>query len=81
MLDVDLIEHALASQGLEVSLRTTLKAFPGGMHWHLRLPGHKGTLELTLHEGRLWFKVAQNRRADWMLEAIERFRVGINSVR
>lgn len=62
------IDTTLAAAGLEIALRGGLKKFPGCTHWHARLPGHSGTLEITLwpQERRAWFTVQNGRRAAWI---------------
>ncbi len=66
------IEAAFEEARLEVSLKGTLRAYPGCHYWHLKQPRRPGTLELTWwpETGRLWFKIAENRRADWMESAM-----------
>jgi hypothetical protein len=76
------IERAAAAEGLDVGERMTLRTFPGSIHWHLRRPGGKGVLELTYwpSQGRLWFAVHANRRANWIAPAIERLRARLEQV-
>jgi hypothetical protein len=68
---VALIEHAARASGLLVS-RRALRSYPGSIHWHLKRPGARGTLELTYwpRTGRLWFAIHANRRADWIAAAV-----------
>ena len=72
------IERAAAAEGLDPGERKTLRAFPGSIHWHLRRPGTAGVLELTYWpgQGRLWFDVHDNRRAEWIAPALEQLRAG-----
>jgi hypothetical protein len=67
-----LIERAVAEAGFQIS-QFELRGYPGAAHWHLRRRGVKGTLELTYwpRAGRLWFAVHTNRRADWIMPAID----------
>jgi hypothetical protein len=67
-----LIERAIAEAGLLAS-RLALRSYPGATHWHLRLRGAKGTLELTYwpSSGRLRFAVHANRRAEWITPATQ----------
>jgi hypothetical protein len=44
---VPVIERAIVDLGLIVSLRGSLKSFPGCKHWHLQRGGYCGTLEIT----------------------------------
>jgi hypothetical protein len=76
------VERAVAAQGLAVGERMTLRSFPGSIHWHIRRPGSKGVLELTYwpNQGRLWFAVHANRRANWIPTAIERLRADLQQV-
>ena len=65
---VRMIEHICIAHGLTCILKGTLAGYPGCAHWHFRMGRQKGILEITWWEmeGRLWFKVAQNRRGDWI---------------
>lgn len=51
----------------------TLKSYPGSMHFHLRKPKERGTLELTWWPAkrRFWVSVHANRRAPWQEAVIE----------
>lgn|ERR1017187_5509185 len=66
------IDATLAAVGLQVSLRGTLKKFPGCMHWHARKAGQSGTLELTLwpQQHRVWMTIQSGRAAEWITEKL-----------
>ena len=66
------IDATLAAVGLQVSLRGTLKKFPGCTHWHAKSPGQSGTLELTLwpQQHRAWISIQSGRAADWITEKL-----------
>jgi hypothetical protein len=72
---IDVIEKAISDANLDVTLRGTLRQYPNCHHWHLKKTDAPGTLELTWWPDcqRVWFKIASNRRADWMDGAIEAF--------
>lgn len=73
--DVEETVEALAADlGLTVTLKGTLRAYPGCVHWHFKRQG-PGTLEATWHQdsGRLWLKVAANRSAPWIEDVIVAF--------
>src|SRR5262245_16202492 len=76
-----LIERAVSDAGL-LAERLELRSYPGATHWHIRRPGAKGTLELTYwpREGRLWFAIHANRRAEWIAPAIGDLRARIMQV-
>jgi hypothetical protein len=69
---VMLIEHTCIAHGLTCILKGTLASYPGSAHWHFKKGRLKGILEITWWEleRRLWFKVAQNRRGEWMEDSI-----------
>jgi len=78
------IDQAIADVGLNVTLRTSLRKFPGSVHWHVKHGRESGTLEITFWplERRAWFTIQSGRRADWieqqqnlLLQAIRR-RIG-----
>ncbi|MCU0490262.1 MAG: hypothetical protein MUD01_01545 [Chloroflexaceae bacterium] len=39
----ELVEAACESEGLTLTLRTTLAAYPGCMHWHYKRGAERGT--------------------------------------
>jgi hypothetical protein len=67
------IDKALAQVGLQISLRDTLKKFPGCVHWHAKNGREVGTMEITLwpQEQRAWFTVQDGRKADWIGDKME----------
>lgn len=75
------VEKAAASEELIQTLKGTLAKYPGCVHWHFQKGKERGTLEITWwpKEKRLWFKVAANRRAAWIDEAIPRLKQSIES--
>lgn len=69
-----IIEEAVAESGLQVSLRGSLKKFPGCIHWHLKKGRTPGTLEITWwpQQRRAWFTVQSGRTAPWITGEIAR---------
>ncbi len=69
------VEDCAERLGLSIQ-RGTLRSYPGCVHWHFKQPRESGTLEATWWPKgrRLWLKIASNRQADWIAEAVERFR-------
>ena len=71
VLELDLkvtADQALAEcreRGLVVQSERALAARPGSHHWHLRIPGRTGTLELNEWETRVWVKVHPMRDGGW----------------
>lgn len=70
------VEACAERLGLVLS-RMTLRSYPGCTHWHFKRAGVSGTLEATWwpKTGRLWLKIARNRQAEWMQEAIAVFKI------
>jgi hypothetical protein len=64
------IESAIAHLNLRVTLRGSLKKFPGCVHWHVKNGRETGTLEITLWPAkrRAWFTVQGGRRGAWIEE-------------
>ena len=52
-------------RGLVVRSERELARQPGSRHWHLRIPGRKGTLELSETHDRVWLKVHPLRDGGW----------------
>lgn len=73
------IEDAIQKANLTVTLRGTLRQYPGCHHWHLKQGRETGTLELTWwpEKQKLWFKIASNRRGEWMEPAISTIRASL----
>lgn len=66
------IDAAIAAAGLAVTLRASLKKFPGCVHWHVRRGREPGTLEITYwpQEHRAWFTIRDGRQAEWIDEQV-----------
>jgi hypothetical protein len=62
------VEATVVALGLLVTMKGTLKAYPGCTHWHCKLGREPGTLEITLwpKAGRVWLTIHPGRRAAWM---------------
>ncbi|HEX9840420.1 MAG TPA: hypothetical protein VGA72_13805 [Anaerolineales bacterium] len=69
---VRVVEHICVANGLTCTMKGTLAGYPGCVHWHFRKGKQKGLLEITWWEleRRLWFKVAQNRKGEWIEDGI-----------
>jgi hypothetical protein len=61
----DAFEGKLLELGLTFE-RIQLKTKPNAIHWHIRKPGEKGTLEATFESGMVSLYVRANRAAGWM---------------
>jgi hypothetical protein len=66
------IVRAIGELSLIVTMRETLKKFPGSIHWHIKNGRERGTLEITYwpEEHRAWFTIQDGRKADWIEEKI-----------
>ena len=51
--------------GLVVVSQRELAGRAGSKHWHLRIPGRAGTLELSEWQGMAWVKVHPMREGTW----------------
>lgn len=69
VLDVELTAKqaldACRRRGLVVQSKRQLAGRPGSSHWHLRIPGRPGTLELNEWQGKVWVKVHPMRDGGW----------------
>ena len=74
-----IVEAECARAGLRLTLKGTLAAYPGCVHWHFKRGLERGALEITFWktEQRLWFKAAAGRTARWMDEALPKLRRAI----
>ncbi len=66
------IEKACTDGGLTLTLKDTLKQYPGCTHWHFKRGQERGTLEITLWPlgRRAWFKVSPSRTGEWIEPAL-----------
>src|SRR5688572_17774749 len=71
---VQAIETCCSVQGLQITLKGTLKQYPDCIHWHLKNATQRGTLEITFWpaEHHVWFKVNASRSAEWIADAAAR---------
>ena len=54
-----------ARRGLVVRTERELAGRTGSHHWHLRVPGRPGTLELNAWQNRVWVNVHPLRDGGW----------------
>ena len=68
-LSVDLSAEQVLNEcerrGLAVRSESGLGSCEGGRHWHLRIPGRTGTLELNDCHGQVSVKVHPRRDGGW----------------
>ena len=83
VLDLQLtIQQVLAEchrRGLVVRSERALAGRPGSHHWHLRVPGQPGTLELNEWKGRVWVNVHPLRDGGWATALAHELRQSTNS--
>lgn len=62
------VERCALEQGLVLTLRDTLRSYPGSIHWHWKRGQERGVLEITLwpQANCLWFSVQAGRTAGWI---------------
>ncbi len=67
------VQDVCNAEGLVVQMKTSLKKYPGCMHWHFKRPNARGILELTWWPGdaekrahRMWLSIHGNRKAEWI---------------
>ncbi|HEY3781280.1 MAG TPA: hypothetical protein VGL56_09370 [Fimbriimonadaceae bacterium] len=67
-----IVSRIAADLGLDLKALTLAK-YAGCIHWHLRKPGQKGTLEITWwpEKDKVWVSLRENRMGDWIDEAVE----------
>lgn len=70
------VECSLTRLGMSITMRDTLRSFPGCIHWHAKKARHRGVLEVTYwpRKNRLWLSVHHNRDAPWIHEVIQALR-------
>lgn len=54
-------------RGAVIVSERELAGRPGSRHWHLRIPGQPGTLELNEWQGRVWAKIHPRRQGSWVV--------------
>lgn len=67
------IDRAIMKSGLMITLRDSLKAFPGCIHWHIKYGRESGTLDITFwpQERRVWFSIQSGRAGTWIDEKMK----------
>ncbi|HEX3356749.1 MAG TPA: hypothetical protein VHS31_07255 [Tepidisphaeraceae bacterium] len=67
------IESIAESHELTISLKGSLRAHRGCVHWHFKKAKQSGTIEVTMwpQERRVWLSVQSGRAADWIENDIE----------
>jgi hypothetical protein len=75
------VQRAIENSRLRIVLLTTLKRYPGSIHWHLKDGRQPGTLELTWwpKRRRLWFSVQKRRSAEWIDSAAAELQLAIRN--
>ena len=67
-----LVESTCRSRGLSGHVKTSLKSYPGSVHWHFKKGDERGVIEVTFWEGqrRLWINVHSNRTGPWTTDEV-----------
>src|ERR1700733_10438341 len=73
------IETVMSQQGLERSLKCTLAAYRGCVHWHFKKSGESGTLEVTMWpaQRRVWLSGQSGRRAAWITRSLKKIKMAL----
>jgi hypothetical protein len=71
----DDFEEEITKLNCHISLRTSLRSYPGCLHWHIKHNIEKsGTLEFTiLPTGECWLNVHRNRHKPWIDDILTQF--------
>jgi len=71
VLDLELSAEQVLEEcdrrGLVVRSERELAGRTGSRHWHLRIPGRPGTLELNAWQNRVWVNVHPLRDGGWAI--------------
>jgi hypothetical protein len=70
------VDSVMASHGLSLAMKGSVKSYPGATHWHWKNGQQPGTLEMTYWPAnrRLWLKVQAGRKAKWIGQIIPKLR-------
>jgi hypothetical protein len=70
----DAIEAVMIERGLQQTLKGGLHAYPGCVHWHFKMLGQTGTLEVTMWptKQRVWLSVQSRRRVEWIERSLKK---------
>ncbi len=66
------VESVAQELDLTITSRSTLKSFPGSIHWHMKQGKTRGVLEVTLHKDQAWISVQDGRKGEWIEDAIKK---------
>jgi hypothetical protein len=78
-------EHAIVgvceTRGLELTMKTSLKGYPGSTHWHFKKGSERGTIELTFWKAkrRLWINVHSNREGSWTTREVPALKAALEN--
>lgn len=68
-----IVDNVCAEEKLNATMKSTLKQYPGCIHWHFKHGKAAGVLEVTWwprqnedEDPLLWLSVHGNRMADWI---------------
>jgi hypothetical protein len=81
----DNIDKCCRNFGLVETMKTTLRSYPGSIHWHYKKREKesmlKGSLEITFWkpEGKIWLSVHSGREDAWIDEIIYPLKEAIES--
>ena len=64
-LSAEQVLEECGRRGLVVRSERELAGRTGSRHWHLRVPGRPGTLELNTWQDRVWVNVHPLRDGGW----------------
>jgi hypothetical protein len=74
-----LIESISETEGLAVTMKGALRAYPTSVHRHFKKGSGRGTIEVTWWRsaGRIWFTVDRGRSAPWIRMTVRRMRAAL----
>lgn len=72
---LEIVEKIIGRFELDIKQKTTLSAYPGCVHYHVKPGKLAGVMEITYwpKERRLWVDIHDNRRAEWNVRMMPLF--------
>ena len=76
-----IVEQTCTSRKLHMTVKVSLRSYPGSVHWHFRKAAKSGTLEVTFweQERRLWLSVHVNREGEWTTTEMKALKTALDA--
>jgi hypothetical protein len=73
------IERLCRAEGLQLTMKGSLKSIADNVHWHYKRAGEKGVLEITRmqDDGRVILSCKNNRHGEWIEDVMKKLELAL----